>query len=96
MDISPPAILAVFLRAAPAESHRWMAHPQDATSVSGGSTPTVKLPTWLLVGPEGGFTENETTQAKSEGWQTIDLGPRILRVETAAIALVSLATLPTD
>ena len=48
------------------------------------------------MGPEGGFTENETTQAKSEGWQTIALGPRILRVETSAIALVSLATLPTD
>ena len=95
MDISPPASLDVFLRAAPAESHRWMAHPQDATSARGCVTPTIALPTWLLVGPEGGFTENETTQAKAEGWQTIDLGPRILRVETAAIALTSLVTLPT-
>lgn len=95
MDISPTTSLDVFLSAAPAASHRWMAHPQGATSAHAKVTPAVDLPTWLLVGPEGGFTEHETTQAKTEGWQTIDLGPRILRVETAAIALTSLATLPT-
>lgn len=94
MDISPTTSLDVFLRAAPAASHRWMAHPQGATSARARVTPAVDLPIWLLVGPEGGFTEHETTQAKIEGWQTIDLGPRILRVETAAIALTSLTTMP--
>jgi 16S rRNA (uracil1498-N3)-methyltransferase len=41
----------------------------------------------LAVGPEGGFTEDEIAEARANGWQVMDLGPRILRMETAAIAL---------
>jgi 16S rRNA (uracil1498-N3)-methyltransferase len=37
------------------------------------------------VGPEGGFTEEEVQAAVAADWQTVDLGPRILRVETAAL-----------
>jgi 16S rRNA (uracil1498-N3)-methyltransferase len=44
----------------------------------------------LAVGPEGGFTTDEIERAESLGWQTVDLGPRILRVETAAITFVLL------
>lgn len=42
----------------------------------------------LAVGPEGGFTPAEIVLATSCGWQSVGLGPRILRVETAALALV--------
>jgi len=42
------------------------------------------------VGPEGGFTEDEVALARTAGWRLLDLGPRILRVETAAIALALL------
>ena len=45
--------------------------------------------TLLAIGPEGGWTEEELDEAQSEGWQQVDLGPRILRMETAAIALVA-------
>jgi len=48
----------------------------------------------LAVGPEGGFTDEEVALAMAAGWQTIDLGPRILRVETAALLLVALAASP--
>ena len=41
----------------------------------------------LAIGPEGGFTEEEVSLAVGAGWQRIDLGPRILRVETAAVLL---------
>jgi 16S rRNA (uracil1498-N3)-methyltransferase len=41
----------------------------------------------LAVGPEGGFTDEEVAEARQAGWQTLDLGPRILRVETAAIVM---------
>jgi 16S rRNA (uracil1498-N3)-methyltransferase len=41
----------------------------------------------LAVGPEGGFTEEEIALAQASGWQVRGLGPRILRVETAAIVL---------
>jgi len=46
----------------------------------------------LAVGPEGGFTDDEVAMARSTGWTVVALGPRILRVETAAIALVVQAT----
>lgn len=39
------------------------------------------------VGPEGGFTDGETAAGRAAGWRSVSLGPRILRVETAAIAL---------
>ena len=47
------------------------------------------LHTRLAIGPEGGLTEAEVAAATVAGWQIISLGPRILRVETAAIALAA-------
>jgi 16S rRNA (uracil1498-N3)-methyltransferase len=46
----------------------------------------------LAVGPEGGFTDDELAAARAAGWRIICLGPRTLRVETAAILLAALAT----
>ncbi len=43
----------------------------------------------VFIGPEGGFTQAEIDAAQSRGWQAVDLGPRILRVETATVALTS-------
>ena len=40
----------------------------------------------VAVGPEGGFTEEEIAAALAKGWIAASLGPRVLRVETAAIA----------
>ena len=45
---------------------------------------------FALVGPEGGFSEKEVAQAQTAGFHPIRLGPRILRAETAAIAIVTL------
>jgi 16S rRNA (uracil1498-N3)-methyltransferase len=45
------------------------------------------------VGPEGGFTEGELQAALESGWQAVGLGPRVLRVETAAIAGAALLAL---
>lgn len=44
----------------------------------------------LLVGPEGGFTETECALAVKQGFQSWQLGPRILRTETAALAAISI------
>lgn len=46
----------------------------------------------IAIGPEGGFTAEEVAQATTAGWQTVDLGLRILRVETAALALAAVVT----
>ena len=50
--------------------------------------PTQKI--YVMVGPEGGFTEQEVRLAKKEGFIPVKLGQRILRTETAAISLVGI------
>ena len=45
----------------------------------------------VAVGPEGGFTEEEIELARLAGWEVVDLGPRMLRIETAAILLATWA-----
>ena len=44
----------------------------------------------LAIGPEGGFVDEEVALAVAAGWHTVDLGPRILRVETAALLLAAM------
>ena len=96
MEIATPQKLSDFL-AAPfsgelsREDRRWLAHPSapDArellAAISAGVTGRIAL----AVGPEGGFREAELAQAITAGWQPVGLGPRILRIETAAIALAA-------
>ena len=43
----------------------------------------------LLVGPEGGFSDDEIEKACAADYQIINIGPRILRTETAALAAIS-------
>lgn len=44
---------------------------------------------WVFVGSEGGFSSEEVTYFGEQGLSPITLGPQVLRVETACIALVS-------
>ena len=44
----------------------------------------------VIVGPEGGLTENEARQARETGFIPVSLGPRILRTETAGLAILSI------
>ena len=44
----------------------------------------------LMIGPEGGFSPAETEQAAAAGFQSVSMGPRILRTETAAIAAIAI------
>lgn len=68
----------------------WLAHP-----VGGTLCPTeVQEPQLLAIGPEGGFIPYEVALLQQAGLQTVDLGSRILRVETAvAVALARLLPL---
>ncbi len=50
--------------------------------------PTQKI--CAMVGPEGGFVEEEVKSAKKQGFVPVKLGQRILRTETAAIILVGI------
>jgi 16S rRNA (uracil1498-N3)-methyltransferase len=44
----------------------------------------------VLIGPEGGWTRAEVELARTHGFVPVSLGPRVLRTETAAIAITSL------
>ena len=86
MQLADPLPLAELLATVPTEATRLLAHPGGEplnTSRSGESC-------WVAIGPEGGFTEDEATAALAAGWQRISLGPRILRIETAALAVAAL------
>jgi len=43
----------------------------------------------IWIGPEGGFSTEEVAAAKAAGIQTVGLGPRILRTETAGLVLLT-------
>ena len=44
----------------------------------------------VVVGPEGGISQQEAEQARTEGYQAVSFGPRILRTETAGLAIMSI------
>jgi 16S rRNA (uracil1498-N3)-methyltransferase len=43
----------------------------------------------LLVGPEGGFSDREVALARAAGFQALSVGKRILRTETAPVAVLA-------
>ena len=47
-------------------------------------------PVCLMIGPEGGFSEEEVGHAQSCGWQPVSLGDLTLRAETATISAVAI------
>lgn len=85
----------------------WLASPQDTRAASGArlllslhpharplahavaGAPTVTL----LSGPEGGLTPEEEAAALGAGFVPVTLGPRVLRAETAPLAVLAALTL---
>ncbi|MEX2476395.1 16S rRNA (uracil(1498)-N(3))-methyltransferase [Marinobacter sp.] len=62
-----------------------VAHPGTATPCPS----YLEQPAVLCVGPEGGFTHYEVDKLEEAGCESVHLGARILRVETAVPVLVS-------
>ena len=95
MQITEPQTWAEFLAASnPGDresARRIVAHP--------GGVPlaevdlTRRQPTYLAVGPEGGLSDADVSAAVNTAWQQVSLGSRILRVETAAVALAATVVL---
>jgi 16S rRNA (uracil1498-N3)-methyltransferase len=44
----------------------------------------------LVIGPEGGFSAKEIDQARQAGFLSVSLGRRVLRVETASLAVIAI------
>jgi 16S rRNA (uracil1498-N3)-methyltransferase len=93
MEIATPQTWTDLVASTPTNIWRGFAHPGGQIrlgSVAMSSTLGSRIDDYLFgVGPEGGFTDEEVAAAQAAGWQSIDLGPRILRVETAAILLAA-------
>lgn len=62
----------------------------EAAATSSGPRPSTVTSVLALVGPEGGFSADEAAQAAACGCLLVQLGPRILRAETAAIVALTL------
>ena len=78
----------------------WLAAQQQpglVLSLRAGSRALVAAPggsaLTLLSGPEGGLSPAEEEAAAARGWQPVNLGPRVLRAETAPLAALAILTL---
>lgn len=63
-------------------------HPDATKSLAELLQPSKRIV--VLTGPEGGFTDAETTAAKDAGFNLAHLGPRILRTETAPLVALGI------
>ena len=83
---------------APQSLNQWLATSTQATRLvlaPGAELPLSKVPYCtkgyrLLIGPEGGLSEQEIHQSLESGYTSVGLGPRILRTETAAVSAISI------
>ena len=84
LEVGPLTPLAEFLRGGPPTAVRWLADPTGSPLSHTSTTASICS---LAIGPEGGWTTTELDTARAAGWQVVSLGPRILRIETAALVL---------
>ena len=88
MEIAAGRPLDRLLAEVPAGACVVIAHP-GGMPLDTATAPPATTAMIALVGPEGGFTDDELCAADRAGVVRISLGPHILRVETAAIALAA-------
>ncbi|HZR64146.1 MAG TPA: RsmE family RNA methyltransferase [Terriglobales bacterium] len=93
--VSPPEIADPLrlkeLLASPGESKIVLSETENEVMLRDAVRP--RCPSLLLaVGPEGGWKQEELTAFHERGWVSASLGSTILRVETAAISAVAIAT----
>ncbi len=99
MELQPPCRLSEYLcRPLDENEILWLAHPGGEASrippcdaivaePRASDTPDTRLRVRVAIGPEGGFTEEESEAAQRAGWTQVGLGERIYRIETAAVVL---------
>jgi 16S rRNA (uracil1498-N3)-methyltransferase len=85
MEVMTPAEWESYCMSRESAKVRILAHPGGEARLPDAGAPG----TCVAVGPEGGFTDEEVSAARAAGWGVVDLGPRILRIETAALVLAA-------
>jgi 16S rRNA (uracil1498-N3)-methyltransferase len=87
-DVAPACTLAQFLAEPPDGSLKLLFdEAPDHQALSTLAQPSGAVV--ALVGPAGGWEPHEVERLQSAGFRRVTLGPRVLRAETAAIALVA-------
>ena len=88
-SITPPQSLGSWVHNVSAEQ-KWVLHCADDTGTSASAIiQGAPKDAALLIGPEGGLTDQEFAAASAEGFELLQLGPRVLRTETAPAAALS-------
>jgi 16S rRNA (uracil1498-N3)-methyltransferase len=87
--ISPPRTFADFLDGESSADSTRLIFCEKAEN-RWTQTPCLSNRIVICVGPEGGWDAAEVRQATQAGYAPFNLGPRVLRAETAAIAAVSI------
>ena len=88
-SITQPQSLMSWVENVSAEQ-KWVLHCADDTGASAPAvTEGAPQDAALLIGPEGGLTDQEFAAASAEGFELLQLGPRVLRTETAPAAALS-------
>ena len=90
-DVRAPCRLDEFLRA-DESALRLIGCPGDAPALWDVLTDAAASPpasVTMLVGPAGGFTRGERELAGGASFRAVSLGPHVLRVETAALAMLA-------
>lgn len=98
MEVAEPRAWSPWLAESARIPYRYVAHPGGAPAgpcleKALGDTARQAAAVHFAVGPEGGFTAEEIGQAEAAGFTLLDLGPRTLRTETAALAMAAAAAL---
>ncbi|MEJ2670072.1 MAG: RsmE family RNA methyltransferase [Gammaproteobacteria bacterium] len=70
---------------------RWILNPHDTRKHDDFSMNTRPSTLAIASGPEGGFSDHEVETAMTSGFDALQLGPRILRAETAPLVAITLA-----
>jgi 16S rRNA (uracil1498-N3)-methyltransferase len=86
-EIAAPVSLAQWFGKKPTFDLGITLAPTATQSLKELSKPTGNI--CLLIGAEGGLTDNEIDLASLQGFQPVTLGKRILRTETAALAAIA-------
>jgi 16S rRNA (uracil1498-N3)-methyltransferase len=71
-----------------ASGMRLLLSPEGSATLAGLKRPVAAAT--VLIGPEGGLSDEEERAAVAAGFTAVRLGPRVLRTETAAIAALAL------
>jgi 16S rRNA (uracil1498-N3)-methyltransferase len=87
-EVALPAKLYEFLRQPRGESARLLLSPAATRRIEDVPRPASGV--IVLIGPEGGLSADEQADAQAAGFTAVNLGPRVLRTETAAIAALTL------